>query len=875
MRPLEATSSTLGPFAARQRLLTARGELFLASGPAGDAVVRRLPGLDPHEVLDEVLEGVRFEHPHLVRVVDAGLSPDGVAWVAREDIPDALPEGLVWSELRERIREVLGALGAIDAQGLAHGRLHRGNVRCRDGRAVVVDGSGKGSASADLRELGGWLERPTDAPAAYHAWLDSLSQGRFDRPVDASRALSAVDPAPAKPAPVRPPVGVGLLALRTAPLRGRDVERQAIDQAIQQGRSQGRVVIVSGGAGMGSSRLVHASAGRAHRRGLATVFRGRRVSELVPEGAGSAELRRRLVDGKGPPAARYAQLRHALIDASGARTPVVVLDDAHHQPEHLLFAHHWLARRSPGVVLLDVDSVELERPRLARAIAALEAAGAIHLRLGPVSDDDLAASMLHLVPGEDDLARSAAMVGDGNPLAAHLALLTLVRTGEVPLDHSPWASWLGLVLSHDDDLRMLEVAAMLDDPIDPAEWMSAGTTLGLRWSRQLPVWLRLHGIARRSHGRWRLAHASLRDLLRQRCRDGGRWADVHRACAASVRGPGAAERRGRHLLEAGDTDGAADALLAGADADDPDALAEVLGLLAEALDRAPEADPRRVQLGLARLRVTDGESALAVAKDVAKHGTTEDRFRVAVHMVGALRQAPHDEQDTWVARAFALARKLGRDDAMGLAWQGLASVRLARGDLAGAERALSRANGFLVDPSAAVFRAELLTGLGRVDEAGPVLAAVDPDDNDALASRLQSAWGHRAYGAEHFPRALLHYRAAERLAERVGHAGEETAWHVAKALVRLERYADAQPRLLELARVRGPVAVAGTVGLLVSAARTGDRPSALRSVEWLADHAELVPDPAVPGLLAWAAERVDDGLAQQIRAVGARVGGAG
>ena len=871
------TPQVRGAYTLTTLLGTDRGELWLADGPHGRVVVRLLPHVDPHQVLDEAFAAVRIDHPHIARVLDAGVH-EGTPWVARDEAPDPWSPPSGWDALRDRLRELLGALGALDAAGMAHGRIHRDNLRLHDGRALLVDPVGRGAARDDLVALGKAMGAPPDdAPPPFAGWLADLKGGRFERSVDAARGLAAIDPTTPAALPVRPPVGLGLLPIRPPPLRGRDRERQVLDQAVEKGRQRTQVVVVCSTPGMGSSRLLEATAQRAHRRGHHTAFRADSLDRLVPDG--HPELVRALTHAEGSDVSRYAKLRRLVRTEARQRTPLVVLEDAHLHPQHLPFALAWLERGTPGVVLVDVDARSLDRPQLQRAQAELVQAGATLLELPPVAEDELVAALTELLPDHDDIARAAAALAEGSPMRAHLAMMSLTKTSELPLDADPWWSWLELALHRDDDLKHLELAAILDDPIDPVEWARAGTSLGLRWSRDLPMTLRLAGIAQRRKGRWRLAHSVLRDLLRTRCREEGRWTEAHLAAARSVRGPRAEERRGQHLLEAEDPEGAAEALLASVDRVEKSGqveLEQVLDLLAQALADADHSDPRRVRLGLARMQLaSESGEALELGRQVAKHGTTEDRFRVAVHMVGMLRTAAKEEQDTWVARAFALARKLGRDEATGLAWQGLASVRLARGDLPGAERALAKALKLLADPEAEVFHAELLTTLGRNDEAHGVLEQVDAD-NDALGARLQAAWGHDAIARDEPWRALLHYRASEELAERGGLPADDPSWHVAKTLALLGRYDDAQQRFERLAEaMAGPAAVAGHVGLLYVAAHRDEAATVASQLEWLTDHAEPLPDPAAARLLAEVADRVDAGTADRVRAVAGRCGGIG
>ncbi len=839
-------------------------------------VVRTVPRHD-HDALDAALVALRFDHPHLAGIVDAG-SDHGVAWVAREDVPDPWDPLAPWSVQASRALAALEVLGVLDGVGKPHGRVRASNLRLRDGNLVLVDMAGTGSALQDLRDLGDVLHRSdVEAPAAYRSFVVDLRAGRWDRAIDASTALEAIGvQAPPFPPPDPARSSLALLALRPPPLRGRKPERAVLANLVEVGRSGCAVGVVLGASGMGSTRLVHAVAAKAHRRGRATTFRARRLPDLVDPALAAdvqrdRELKERLEHASGPSAANYARLRRHLRWRAGNRVPVVVLDDAHHHPELFAFAHAWLASRQPGVLLLDCDLGRLEGDeRLALAVDALRKGGAQVLELGPMEEEDLVSALLHLVPGEPELVRSAVTVGEGSPLDAHLALLTLLRTGEVPLDHSPWLSWLDLVLDADDDHRLLEVAAALDDPLDPAEWTRAGSRLGLRWSRDLPRRLRLAGIGKRALGRWRLAHASLREVLRKTCQDGGRWEAVNRACAEVVRGPQSAMRRGGHLLEAGDRDEAAAALLCALGGDDPEMVQHAIDLLERTLDDVPPDDPRRVSAALARLRLCHGERALEMGKLVARYGTTEDRFQVALHIVPELSPDAREEQDTWVARAFALARKLGRAEATGQAWQAQAAVRLARGDVAGAERALSKALELHADPRAQVMRAELLATLGRRDEVVPLLTSVRVDD-ERTESRLHAAWGHRAFVDGRLQRALLSYRAAEHLAEDAGMPDPELMWHVGKCLALLDRVDEAAERFSLLVHGAGPAAVAGHVGMMAVAAWRGELHAVAQNLEWLDDHAVVVVDPGIGLLLDATAQRVEPGLAARIHALGRRL----
>ena len=216
-------------------LNSTRGTLYAAHGPDGQAVVVRTMPRNDHEALDAALLSLRFDHPNLARIVDAGTDGD-VPWVAREDIPDPWDADACWLDQRDRVQALLSVLGVLDGVGMPHGRVGLGNLRLRDGVAVLVDPLGQGTARDDLRGLGQALGAPApDAPEGMAGWLADLSAGRWDRAIDAATALKAIDARERPQRSTRPAIGTALLALRPPPLRGRRAERQSLSDVVEQG----------------------------------------------------------------------------------------------------------------------------------------------------------------------------------------------------------------------------------------------------------------------------------------------------------------------------------------------------------------------------------------------------------------------------------------------------------------------------------------------------------------------------------------------------------------------------------------------------------------------------------------------------------------
>ena len=113
-------------------------KLLPAGGPGGRDAAQPF--------LDAAVRAGALGHPGLVRVYDAGLeTPAGVTgevayviseWVDGSPLPDVLADGpLDAVDATDLLRQAADALSAAHARGVAHGRLHPGNV--------LVTGSGR------------------------------------------------------------------------------------------------------------------------------------------------------------------------------------------------------------------------------------------------------------------------------------------------------------------------------------------------------------------------------------------------------------------------------------------------------------------------------------------------------------------------------------------------------------------------------------------------------------------------------------------------------------------------------------------------------------------------------------------------------------
>lgn len=229
-----------------------------------------------------------------------------------------------------------------------------------------------------------------------------------------------------------------LASVQTTELRGRSDELSVLSHALDAAASgRGRVALLEGEAGIGKTRLLNELAARADALGV-TVRRG--VAEELEQGRPFGSL----VDALGAPDAISLVAGHAggdnrffvqdafvdHVERLAADGPVLVAIDDAHWADRATLATLWaLARRHADLGLLLVVAFRpTPRPdELARVIDGSTDLDSIHLRLGPIADDALAALAADVVGPNVDPARLAALRGArGNPFVAIELLRTLV-----------------------------------------------------------------------------------------------------------------------------------------------------------------------------------------------------------------------------------------------------------------------------------------------------------------------------------------------------------------------------------------------------------------------------------------------------------------
>lgn len=447
---------------------------------------------------------------------------------------------------------------------------------------------------------------PWSAPADAPERLVPMTWRRPERPRGATRPRAC---------------GLGVLRLRRLPLLGRMGERNTLWTALREVAATGqpRAVVLAGHAGVGKTHLAEWLAVRAHEIGVAEVLRARFAAVPGPaHGLGAMLARWTRCVGLPRPAIR-ARLGHTLpglsaddrqalaalmapdeaADASGevvfshprerhavlgrllarvarVRPVIVLLDDVQHADGAVEWIADLLASAAPVLCVLTVQLEALaEAPANQAALAALSAAGARSITLGPLGDRTsrrLLGEQLGLAP--EAAARVAQRVR-GNPLfavqlvrdwaqrrafeatGAGYVLRPEVSGAGLPASlHAVWSARVErLVQAHPTHAPALELAATLGVEVDGAEWRAVCAAAGVADPAPARDALLAAGLAdearRGAADGWSFAHGMLRESFIAEARAAGRLPGLHRLCAqvlAGRAGPARDERVALHLL---------------------------------------------------------------------------------------------------------------------------------------------------------------------------------------------------------------------------------------------------------------------------------------------------------------------------------------
>jgi len=400
---------------------------------------------------------------------------------------------------------------------------------------------------------------------------------------------------------------------------------------------------------------------------------------------------------------RHAVVRRHLERLASARPVVVVLDDLQYGRDTIEFVAKLLLAqgRSPAPILL-VATVQSEaladRPETAALLDAVAGAeGTLRLPLGPLAKEWRGPLVRELLGLDGALAARVEERTAGNPQFAIQLVGDWVERGLLVAGARGFELQPGATADVPDDLwdislrrfdrtmtgwseqdvRAVELAAVLGQDVLAAEWAAAANRAGLRLRPALVEHLLDTAIVR-AHPEglavgWSFAHGGLRAALERRALDEGHGAGLHRAAADALSERperSTSARLGRHLLAAGD------------------ALAAV-----EPLDKA-------VGMALYDGEVQDAELLLTELGDaVAATGEGADsRASVRFLMLRArvLRRTGRINQSVEVAaEAAQAARDGGHDDVLARALLDYANCLASAGDLRPArpllEEALRRA----------------------------------------------------------------------------------------------------------------------------------------------------------------------------------------
>jgi serine/threonine protein kinase len=602
-----------------------------------------------------------------------------------------------------------------------------------DAAAALLDLAGPAAAGVAAPDVG------ADAPTrVYTVVLERTVAWRA--PALDPTAAPAAGPAPPRRIPAFPPswraaapprrsaalagAGLGLFALRPAPLVGRERERDALWAAlgaVHAARAP-RLVLLRGAPGVGKKRLADWLATRAREVGAASVLTAHhaaapgvaaglgpmlarflrtaglpraeamRVTTAALQRLGGdegdapalTELTHPLGDGAddGTPRVRFAsaQERHRTLErflaALARERPVVLrIDDAPWAPDALAFVEHVAAAALPVLCLLGAsDDALAAGPAPARLAALTARADAITLALTPLADDrhvELVDGLLGLAP---ELSAQVARRTAGNPLFAVQLVGDWVQRGLLEVGAAGFALRPGARAALPDDIHALwlgRVTRALDG--SPAALSSVERAAVLGHIVAAAEWARAAG-ADGLPGPDALAPAlELHGLLE---RDGPGWAFVHGMLVESL---------ARHAREGGRWEAhhraAAAALGGGPRA--PGTAARIASHLEGAGDVPGALAPA---LAAAQEHLEAGEHAAALALLDRRDAwvdrlalDADDPRRVAgVLRRGAVlgRMARVSEATPLVERAEALARARGSADL--LAEAGYARARLSQ-----------------------------------------------------------------------------------------------------------------------------------------------------------------------------------------------------
>ncbi len=422
------------------------------------------------------------------------------------------------------------------------------------------------------------------------------------------------------------------------------------------------------------------------------------------------------------PADRHRAARRLL--ARFGRRPVLLwLDDVHWGSDAIAFANFLLGASNtatlPILVVMTCDDDQLiSRPVEASQLEETWSKPRVdRLLVGPLDKRDHFSLVQRLLGLSSDLIQQVSERTAGNPLFAVQLIGDWVQRGvlevgdqgfdlnpnesaTLPDDiHELWTDRVRQIADRcaeaepEAAISCLEVAAALGHEVTNDEWRHACQLAAQPIPDDLLDLMISHRLAVAAGDAWSLSHSMLRESLERQSREAGRLPYLHRACALMLAerygedAPSVAERRGRHLLAAGELEQALEPLLRGAE------------------HRALYGDCR-----LAQALYAEREAAMQTLDVPADDPRWGDgwvrRARAYVTM------CDHDKAAILLDKALAKAERYGWQDIRARAYCVRGHLGIGYGDLAAAHEAFARSLELLRSLDDPAGLAECLAGFG-------------------------------------------------------------------------------------------------------------------------------------------------------------------
>jgi tetratricopeptide (TPR) repeat protein len=600
--------------------------------------------------------------------------------------------------------------------------------------------------------------------------------------------------------------GLGLVGIRTIPMVGREDERSALWAALHQAMKENEpvAVLLEGPAGCGKSRLAGWLSERADEE-LGAVRLKAEYGPLpgVEDGLLPSLMRHPLLQSEWPAPAtsteRYTQIQDGILELArherprDALRPVVIwIDNLQWALDAISFVKYLLLQRGrvevPVLILMTARREALSEERVVRDVIKdlLEQPGCSSLPVERLPVEHRSTLVRELLGLEASLAAEVERRTGGIPhftfqLVGDWVERGLLEVGEggfrlkagakaeMPDDlYSIWMGRIqrGLSTLPTSDAIALEIGAMMGHRLITREWKALCHSASCPPSEEFLSVLHSGGILELGpEGEsWSFSNAMVAECLVRLSKEAGRWPVQNRLCADLLlheTGPLNAERRGLHLLAAGEWEEALEPLLKASiqrrDCSDYHVALQLLNARDEAMDNLglSEVERRRVVSWIDRARLARVEQQLDTAEEwvkrahrVASLGGFSDLLRKIEResAYNALTRGDYrlasEKMESLLEQSLAAADQ----EVIGACHLGLISVRMSKGKV---EEALSHA-----EKALAVFQS-------REDHSGQGHAYRGMGWALLTSGKLDRARAHLITAQECYTKAGLKYGLAE------------------------------------------------------------------------------------------------------------------